>query len=160
MSEIFWPLAENHIRRGSLANTYGNVRRNRFGLKRAHQGWDFFAPVGTPCFAIADGRVVLVYESPDYGKVLVASFRHLDRTLYAAYAHLNLFRARHGDVLQRGEIVGYTGDSGNARGMPPEDEHLHFEIRTEPRPGTGLGGRLSPMAIYGRCPLTYTARQR
>ena len=52
-----------------------------------------------------------------------------------------------------GEIVGRTGDTGNAKGLKPEDEHLHFELRTMARPGKGLDGRVSPIEIFGVCPL-------
>jgi len=38
--------------------------------------------------------------------------------------------------------------------MPQDDRHLHFELRTEPTPGLGLGGRISPFEVYGQPPLT------
>ncbi|HYD23743.1 MAG TPA: hypothetical protein VEB68_03030 [Croceibacterium sp.] len=33
------------------------------------------------------------------------------------------------------------------------DQHLHFEIRTEPRPGRGLAGRMSPLNVFRAIPL-------
>ena len=51
------------------------------------------------------------------------------------------------------DLIGTTGESGNAQGMPEKDQHLHFEIRTTASPGRGLGGRISPLRIFGRCPL-------
>ena len=46
-----------------------------------------------------------------------------------------------------------TGDSGNAQGMPVADQHLHFEIRTAAEPRSGLQDRVSPLVIFGSCPL-------
>ena len=43
-----WPLASNEIRGGSKRNTFGDVRVTRDGSTRAHQGWEFAAPIGTP----------------------------------------------------------------------------------------------------------------
>lgn len=151
---IGWPLAHNRIRRGLQSNTFGMVRRNADGSTRAHQGWDFEAPIGTPCFAIGDGRVALVYTSKDYGLVVVLSFSFEGRELFAAYAHLSRAEVAAGQPVRRGQRIGLTGDSGNARGMEGPDLHLHFEIREEPRPGVGLSGRISPMEVFGVVPFT------
>jgi len=58
-----------------------------------------------------------------------------------------------GAPVKMGELIGRTGDTGNARGLPKADEHLHFEIRTMPRLGKGLEGRVSPIEVFGVCPL-------
>ena len=58
-----------------------------------------------------------------------------------------------GERVEAAQVIGATGESGNARGMAAEDQHLHFEIRTEPHPGRGLAGRISPLELYGTCPL-------
>jgi hypothetical protein len=60
---IRWPLERNIIRRGLESNTFGNVRNGR-----PHQGWDFQANIGTPCYAIGKGKVVHVEKaySDDY----------------------------------------------------------------------------------------------
>ena len=150
---IDWPLDSNVIRRNSESNTFGPVRRNSAGNVRVHQAWDFFAPVGTPCYAIADGTVALIYVSKDYGKVLVTEFAHGGRKLYAAYAHMGSITVKQGQALKCGDPVGLTGQSGNAEGMRGPDQHLHFEIRTMERPGLGTAGRLSPIKVFGLCPL-------
>ena len=156
---IDWPLDLNIIRRQSLSNTFGMVRRRADGTPKAHQGFDLFAEIGTPCYAIADGKVALIYVSKDYGNVLVCSFTHDGKTLYAAYAHMGKITVTQGASLKRGDKVGETGQSGNAQGMRGPDQHLHFEIRTEPRPGMGLSGRMSPIKVFGVCPL-HTAIKR
>jgi peptidoglycan LD-endopeptidase LytH len=148
-----WPLAHNVIRHNAENNTFGMVRRKRDGSPRPHQGWDFFAPIGTPCFAISDGRIELITTTGDYGNVIVLAFPFGGKTLYAAYAHLSAIEVTAGQPVTRGQQIGLTGDTGNARGMKGEDLHLHFEIREVPRPGLGLAGRMSPLKVFGEIPL-------
>lgn len=154
---ITWPLKHNVIRRGSISNTFGLVRRTSTGATRVHQGWDFEAPVGTPCYAIADGTVVDTSNYGDYGQRLLLKFDFdtdgdVD-TLYAFYAHLSAVKVKVSDKVKQGQLIALTGESGNAKGMTKEDQHLHFEIRTQSTVGLGLGGRLSPMIVFGKCPL-------
>ena len=151
-----WPLVSNAIRRGAVSNTFGMVRHKSDGSKRAHQGWDFFAPSGTPCFAIGNGRVVHVGSSGAYGNLVVHSFVMGGQTLYAAFAHLSRVDVTLGQTIARGDRIGLTGTSGNAIGMTGLDQHLHFEIRTEPTPGLGLAGRVTPLEVFREVPLDHT----
>lgn len=150
---IGWPLDLNYIRGGSLNNTFGMVRRKANGTKKPHQGWDLHALIGTPCYAVADGKVEAIRNSGDYGIVLVLKFRDEGKTWYAAYCHLSSTTVNEGDAVLRGLKIGKTGDTGNAKGMGPEDQHLHFEIREVPWPGLGLTGRVSPVKLLGVCPI-------
>ncbi len=148
-----WPLVSNIIRRGAVSNTFGMVRHNADGSKRAHQGWDFFAPSGTPCFAIANGEVAHIGRSGAYGNLVVHSFVVGGQTRYAAFAHLSRVDVALGQAVQRGARIGLCGTSGNANGMTGIDQHLHFEIRTQVTPGLGLAGRVSPLEIFRQVPL-------
>ncbi|HST37730.1 MAG TPA: M23 family metallopeptidase [Allosphingosinicella sp.] len=149
-----WPLRRNVIRGNIKNNAYGKgVRHNANNQPRDHQGWDLLAPVGTQCFAIADGMVSDVYKSTDYGQVVELSFRFKDQKLFAAYAHLSEARVKKGEAVKQGQLVGLSGDSGNAANLNASEKHLHFEIRTVSRPGIGLGGRMDPTKVYGMCPL-------
>lgn len=137
---------------GQLASwkgaTFGHVRS---GGTRVHQGWDFFAMSGTPCFAVSGGIVSKVYTSKDYGTVLVIRLLGLQSAyseIYAAYAHLGSALVVEGQWVKGGEKVALTGLSGNA-GSYPRYPHLHFEFRTIPRPGLGLAGRVDPKEIFG-----------
>jgi murein DD-endopeptidase MepM/ murein hydrolase activator NlpD len=151
--KICWPLAHNMIRHNAESNTFGMVRHKADGSTKPHQGWDFEAPIGTPCFAISEGTIDLVYNSKDYGDVIVLAFPFEGAKLYAAYAHLSAVEVKQGQSVARGAPIGKTGDSGNAKGMTGKDLHLHFEIRTVPRPGMGLSGRISPLKVLGQVPL-------
>jgi len=149
--EIDWPLDRNVIRSNTVNNTFGMVRKNADGTPRPHQGWDFHAPLGTPTYAICGGKVVAVSDNGDYGLTVVLAIGETGH--FAAYAHLQRTVVRVGDCVVRGALIGKTGDTGNARGMPPDDQHLHFEIRTVAQPGRGLNGRVSPLEVFGICPL-------
>jgi murein DD-endopeptidase MepM/ murein hydrolase activator NlpD len=149
--EIAWPLLSNVIRGKKESNTFGMVRNN--GTK-PHQGWDFAAPVGTPAYAVADGTVESVQAGGDYGHRICIKFNHKGTTYYAFYAHMQSVFKQPGNPVQMNDEIGRTGKSGNASNLPASDDHLHFKIRTQPSPGLGLQGRVSPLKLYKVCPLT------
>jgi len=151
--EVRWPLESNYIRKGDTRNTFGPVRRNADGSLRNHQGWDFYAATGAKCFAIADGKVVYIGSTGDYGNIIVHTFVHGGKTVHAAYAHMSKVNVKVGETVSRGQLIGLTGCSGNAAGMTGPDQHLHFEIRLIPKPGPGLAGRMSPLEVFREVPL-------
>jgi murein DD-endopeptidase MepM/ murein hydrolase activator NlpD len=100
--------------------------RTRFHpiLKRRtpHHGVDFAAPPGTPVAAVADGRVTRAGWHGGYGRYV--RIRH-DGVYGSGYAHLSRIPAeiRPGAVVQKGQVIGYVGSTGQATGP-----HLHFEM--------------------------------
>lgn len=133
-----------------LTNTYGMVRTNANNQPKAHQGWDLEARIGTPVYAISGGEAK-VSLSVSYGHTVILKFTHRGQTYYAFYAHLAPMSSLTwvNRSVSEGEILGYTGMSGNAEGIPVGEAHLHFEIRTLENPGTGLAGRIDPGEIFG-----------
>jgi hypothetical protein len=92
-----------------------------------HQGTDIFAAFNTPVRAPFDGR--LTYASEDLGGN-AAYVRTGDGTIYYM-AHLEAFGPTpSGSDVHQGDIVGYVGDTGDARGGAP---HVHFQVH----PGGG-----------------------
>lgn len=154
-SGLCFPMKYAVIRRNSLSNTFGMVRRNRDGSPRPHQGWDFYAPPNYRCYAIADGEIAAVRNSGSYGRQVILRFTSeaAPNPLYAAFCHLNEVRVIVGQRVKMGEVLGLCGDSGNARGMVGTDAHLHFEIRTHLHVGRGLSHRMSPMQVFESLPL-------
>jgi murein DD-endopeptidase MepM/ murein hydrolase activator NlpD len=68
-------------------------------------------------------------------------------TKYAFYGHLSEISVKSGDQIKEGDAIGKTGNTGNAYNMKGEDEHLHFEYRTQEKCGKGLAGRLDPNEV-------------
>ncbi|HRY16831.1 MAG TPA: M23 family metallopeptidase [Candidatus Competibacteraceae bacterium] len=154
MGEVTWPLEQNVIRGNKINHTFGMVRKNADGTPKPHQGWDFKATVGTNAYAIADGKIEFVKDSGAYGKQICLSFTWKDqKTRYAFYAHMNTILVSQGQQVTMNTIIGTTGKSGNAQNLPASEDHLHFEIRTKANAGYGLSNRLSPLKIFGKCPL-------
>ncbi len=86
---------------------------------RSHAGIDLFAPMGTPVIAPASGWVDIAT-----GTIGGHQFRltEANGTMWFG-SHMSDF-AKRGQV-NAGDVIGYVGDSGNARGSSP---HLHFEV--------------------------------
>jgi murein DD-endopeptidase MepM/ murein hydrolase activator NlpD len=96
---------------------------------RYHEGIDLFAAYGTPIVAVANGTLFRVgYNGLGGWRLWLRDTA--GTTFY--YAHLSSFApvAREGASVSGGTVIGYVGDSGDARGTSP---HVHFEIH----PGGG-----------------------
>lgn len=150
---ITWPLVSNVIRKNKISNTFGMVRQYADGTPKPHQGWDFAAIIGTPVYAIADGKIVFVVNSGDYGLQICMSFKVQNQVRYAFYAHLKHASVAVGQEVKMNDQLGTTGNSGNASNLPSDEDHLHFEVRTQANCGLGLAGRVSPLTIFQTCPL-------
>ena len=90
----------------------------------AHQGNDLFADFGTPVVAVADGTIENVGSLPISGNRLWVDADGGDQFFYA---HMASFApaAVNGRHVEKGTILGYVGNTGDAEPTPP---HLHFEI--------------------------------
>jgi murein DD-endopeptidase MepM/ murein hydrolase activator NlpD len=86
-----------------------------------HPGLDFTAPQGTPVYATADGVVRVAGNLGNgYGNHIVIDHGYSYNTLYG---HLYRLKARRGQVVKRGEVIGYVGNTGKSTGP-----HLHYEV--------------------------------
>ena len=83
------------------------------------------APNGTPVFAVADGRLVKLFNSKQGGLTLYQFNIGETRAYY--YAHLSRYANNivEGQMLHRGDTIGYVGSTGNAS---PDAPHLHFAV--------------------------------
>lgn len=106
---------------GWITSTFG-YRTSPFTSKREfHKGLDISAPLGTPVYAPAKGKVAFNGRDGDYGLALVVEH---GSGLSTKYAHMHRSAVRQGQVVQRGELIGYIGNSGRSTGT-----HLHYEVR-------------------------------
>lgn len=90
---------------------------------RPHKGVDMAAPMGTPIHAAASGTVKYAHWMRGYGRLVELN----NFSGYSTrYAHMHRFaKGLHvGEHVEKGQIIGYVGESGEATGP-----HLHFEIR-------------------------------
>jgi murein DD-endopeptidase MepM/ murein hydrolase activator NlpD len=102
----------------------GLIVASPFGARggRAHDGIDLPAPIGTPVYAAAAGRVLYAGDGVHgYGNLVVV--QHAG-DLLTVYAHNAVLLVRAGQTVRAGERVALTGQSGRATGP-----HLHFEVR-------------------------------
>ena len=148
---LFEPLNESTllipvvgVRPFELENSWGNARD---GGKRKHRGIDIFAPRGTAVVAVADGIVSYIGDQPKGGHCLWltteagASFyyAHLDRWAPGLYE---------GMEVRSGDLLGYVGNTGNAKYTP---SHLHFAVNENDE-------MVNPYPILTRATLVKQAR--
>lgn len=103
----------------------GHFDASRNGGRR-HKGIDILAPVGAPVLAPKSGRVTRAHEDKGYGRVI--EIFHPDGR-FTRYAHLMDIHVNRGDWVNKGQVIGLCGKSGNAIN-PHILPHLHFEIRS------------------------------
>jgi murein DD-endopeptidase MepM/ murein hydrolase activator NlpD len=91
---------------------------------RRHKGVDMFNKRNTPLVAVVDGRVK--FSSNSLGGLSTHLYSGDGTTYYYAHLEKHPTNISSGSYVTAGTVVGYLGNSGNARYTSP---HLHFEIR-------------------------------
>ncbi|TXH34405.1 MAG: M23 family metallopeptidase [Rhodospirillaceae bacterium] len=136
-----WPVGEYRTltkRDAASGQGAGGFGRGRDGGTKGHWGIDIEAPVGSPVYAVSDGKVVLVDYSKSFGYQIV--IEHAGG-FYTQYAHLNYpfivkggrphrrnkDLVKVGQVVKAGDQIAEIGRSGNA--IKVKYSHLHFEVR-------------------------------
>jgi peptidoglycan LD-endopeptidase LytH len=109
-----------------FTNDWGQARPGG----RSHTGTDLLAPMGSPIFAPIAGIVTFKGSSRGGNSFYLKSATGL--TIFGAH----LSRYGEGGKVRAGTVIGYVGDSGNAKGTP----HLHFEMQYKGR------GKANPYA--------------
>lgn len=110
-----------------------SVVTQNYTYSASHQGIDFAAPVGTPIYAVANGKVIHYGPYPAYGNLVIIEHAGNYKTYYA---HLSSYNPELevGSEVRRGLEIGYVGSTGRSTGP-----HLHFELRKN-------NGYLNPLA--------------
>jgi peptidoglycan LD-endopeptidase LytH len=121
------------VRARQIADTFGAPREG----ERLHQGQDIFAPRGTPVFSATEGYVWRIAETRLGGNT-VSVLGAGGRIYY--YAHLEGYAPdlAVGHRVTPETVLGYVGNTGNARGTPP---HLHFGVYT-------MNGAINPRPLF------------
>jgi len=111
---------------GFLSSNFALVRYHpilHYG--RPHEGVDISAPYGTPIIASAAGRVMKVGWENGYGMTVEIDHGY---GITTRYAHQSRTAVRVGQMLKRGDRIGYVGSTGLSTGP-----HLHYEVRVDGR---------------------------
>lgn len=92
-----------------------------YKVKKMHTGCDFSAPKGTPIYATGDGRISLLKKNKGgYGNEIEIDHGY---GYVTKYAHMDSFAVKPGQVVKRGELIGYVGNTGSSTAP-----HLHYEV--------------------------------
>jgi murein DD-endopeptidase MepM/ murein hydrolase activator NlpD len=113
--KFIYPLAEVVV-----TSPYGYTRKTG-PYSISHKGTDYKAPVGTRVVAMNRGIVRVVKNSKTYGKTIIIDH---GQELLTFYLHLSKFNIKAGQLVQQGELIGLSGDTGYSMGP-----HLHLTIR-------------------------------
>ena len=109
-----------------MTSNYGMRTHPVLGGRGAHHGIDLAAPSGTPVFATADGMVGMAQYYSSYGNYV--QIEH-GGALQTRYAHLSDYTVQAGDMVRKGDLIGYVGSTGRSTGP-----HLHYEVRVDGQP--------------------------
>lgn len=100
-----------------ITGFYGSLYDNY-----AHEGLDISRTQGTPVYAPFAGVVAYAGVDPSYGNYVRTYHPKLKICWF--FAHLHELKVERGNSLVAGQLLGYTGNTGNSSGP-----HLHFEVR-------------------------------
>lgn len=112
------PISNKDLRR--TASGYGVRIDPIYRTPRFHSGMDFSAKVGTEIYATGNGVVTFAGWKQGYGNCLMIDHGYGYQTLYG---HMSKFKARVGQKVTRGEVIGEVGNTGKSTGP-----HLHYEV--------------------------------
>ncbi len=115
-----WPVI------GPITASFGEREDPFSGEPAFHPGVDIGAPYGTPVLAAASGVVVFAGREEGYGRLVVIDHGFGISTVYA---HLSSYTLEASEQVDRGQVIGYVGDSGRSTGP-----HLHYEVRIDNTP--------------------------
>jgi pimeloyl-ACP methyl ester carboxylesterase len=127
------PLGTAH-KTASFSSDYP-IRRIKQNYNAPHAGVDFATPSGTPVYASFDGTVKRAiysypnkkYTSEGWGNVVILVHDVNGVKYQTIYAHLQDRRVlNQGDNVSKGQLIGYTGESGKSTGP-----HLHYQVEKE-----------------------------
>ena len=126
------PVANKNLKR--MASGYGYRIHPIYKTRKMHWGMDFSAPKGTPVYATGNGTIKKAKRSKrGYGNQIRIDHGYGYETFYA---HLDKFIVKRNQKVQRGDIIGYVGNSGTSTAP-----HLHYEIVKDKK-------RVNPVNYY------------
>ncbi len=110
-----WPV------QGRITGSFGERIDPFSGEGAFHRGVDISSEIGTRIMAPADGVVSFSNIMNGYGRAVMIDHGNGISTLYG---HMSGFAVSYGQLVHRGDTIGYVGSSGRSTGP-----HLHYEVR-------------------------------
>lgn len=123
--QLSWPCS------GPITSPFGYRIHPIFGIEISHAGMDIGVPEGTPIHAADSGTVIEADWISGYGYTIIIDHGNGIQTLYA---HNSSLIAGAGQSVSKGEVVAYSGQTGNVTGP-----HCHFEVRINGSPVDPMG---------------------
>jgi murein DD-endopeptidase MepM/ murein hydrolase activator NlpD len=111
---------------GPISSGFGKRSDPVNGKPAFHTGIDFRSKPGDEIYATADGVVFKAYYNGGYGNYVVIDHKNGYAT---SFSHLKKFEVHAGQLVHRGDLIGYVGDSGRTTGP-----HLHYEVTLDDEP--------------------------
>lgn len=119
------PVSNKDLER--IASGFGYRIDPVYKIPKMHAGLDFTAPTGTPIYATADGTIKEAnFNTGGYGNHVVINHGYGYETLYG---HMVRIKARAGQKVKRGDIIGWVGSTGKSTGP-----HCHYEVHKNGEP--------------------------
>ena len=109
-----------------IASGFGYRIHPIYGIPKMHEGIDFTASQGTPIYATGDGRVTTAGNSAGKGNHVIINHGYGYESIYM---HMVRIKAKDGESVKRGQIIGWVGNSGLSSGP-----HCHYEVHIFGRP--------------------------
>jgi murein DD-endopeptidase MepM/ murein hydrolase activator NlpD len=109
-----------------IASGFGMRIHPIYGIPKMHNGLDFTAPQGTPIYATGDGVVKQAGPGSGTGNHVIINHGYGYETVYM---HMVRIKAREGQRVKRGEVIGWVGSTGASTGP-----HLHYEVHINGAP--------------------------
>lgn len=109
-----------------IASGFGMRIHPIYGIPKMHNGLDFTAPQGTPIYATGDGTVTTAGVGNGTGNHVIINHGYGYETVYM---HMVRIKARAGQRVKRGEVIGWVGNTGASTGP-----HCHYEVHINGNP--------------------------
>ena len=124
-----WPCPSSKL----VTSKYGMRKISLYGYEKFHAGIDVGAGMGQSIVAADGGTVIVSSYDGGYGNYVMINHGNNRVTLYA---HMSSRAVSVGQTVNKGQVIGYIGSTGNSTGP-----HLHFEVRVN-------GGTVNPLQYF------------
>lgn len=118
------PVSNKELTR--IASGFGMRIHPIYGIAKMHNGLDFTAPQGTPIYATGDGQVTTAGVGGGTGNHVIINHGYGYET---EYMHMVRIKAKPGQKVKRGEVIGWVGSTGASTGP-----HCHYEVHVNGNP--------------------------